>query len=83
MISSVLATAVYPWLRTSVRQTSGMTLKDSTDESIPALTAKEFSQVLREVTLGRRVMTNAGIQGRDEVYACDLKVEVERWQITL
>ncbi|MGN2431280.1 hypothetical protein ACTACG_12750 [Pseudomonas syringae] len=28
-------------------------------------------------------MTNAGIQGRDEVYACDLKVEVERWQITL
>ena len=60
-----------------------MFLNDDIDESIPPLSAREVCEVLREVTLGHRVMTNAGTQGWDEVYACHFVVDVDDWKITL
>lgn len=60
-----------------------MALNNSTDESTPALTARDVSQVLREVTLGLRAMVKVGNQTWDEVYACHFVVAVEGWRITL
>ncbi|MBD8473217.1 hypothetical protein IFT98_05005 [Pseudomonas sp. CFBP 8770] len=49
----------------------------------PPLTARDVSQVLREVTFGRRLMAKVGKQTWDEVYACHYVVDVEGWRITL
>lgn len=44
---------------------------------MPALTAREVGQVLREVALGRRVMVRASPQTWDELYAGMFMVDVE------
>ena len=53
------------------------------DKPVPALTARDVYQVLREVTFGRRTMTKVGAQAWNEVYACHFIVDVEGWRITL
>ncbi|WJN48601.1 DUF7693 family protein [Pseudomonas asiatica] len=53
------------------------------NESSPHLTAREVSQVLREVTFGRRTMHKVGEQSWDEVYACHFIVDVEGWRLHL
>lgn len=53
------------------------------NEALPALTARDVCQVLREVTFGRREMSKVGAQSWDEVYACHFVVDVDGWLITL
>ena len=48
-----------------------------------ALTARDVSQVLREVVFGRRTMTKIGSQSWEQVYACHFEVDVEGWRITI
>ncbi|MNO29485.1 hypothetical protein D3C76_193980 [compost metagenome] len=60
-----------------------MVLDACDDRSPNELTAREVCQVLREVVLGRRVMSKIGDQTWDEVYACHFVVEVEGWRITI
>lgn len=60
-----------------------MTLNDCTDEPTPGLTAREVSQVLREVTVRQRAMVRVGNQTWDEVYACHFVVDIEGWRVTL
>jgi probable phosphoglycerate mutase len=50
---------------------------------LPALTARDVSQVLREVIFERRSMTKVGVQTCDEVCACHSIVDVEGWRITI
>jgi len=50
---------------------------------MPALTAREVCQVLREVAFGRRMMVRACAQTWSEVYAGMFVVEVEGWSITI
>lgn len=50
---------------------------------MPALTAREVGQVLREVALGRRVMVRASSQTWDELYAGIFMVDIEGWSITI
>jgi len=50
---------------------------------MPALTAREVCQVLREVAFGRRVMVRASPQTWDELYTGILLVEIEGWNITI
>ncbi|MDC6379805.1 hypothetical protein BW687_006370 [Pseudomonas graminis] len=50
---------------------------------MPALTAREVCQVLREVVFERQTMTKLGSQTWDEVYTCHFIVDVEGWRITL
>jgi hypothetical protein len=47
------------------------------------LSAREVSQVLREVTLGRRMMTKVGRESWDEVYACHFQVDIEGWRLSI
>ncbi len=47
------------------------------------LTAREVTEVLREVILGRRTMAKIGEQTWDEVYACNFVVDIEGWRITI
>lgn len=51
--------------------------------SASSLTARDVSQVLRDVTFGRRFMAKVGSQTWDEVYASHFVVNVEGWRITL
>lgn len=44
-----------------------MVFDDCDDSSPTKLTAREVSQVLREVVLGRRTMAKIGVQTWDEV----------------
>lgn len=60
-----------------------MVLDDCDNRSRNKLTAREVSQVLREVTLGRRTMAKIGEQTWDEVYACHFIVDIEGWRITI
>ena len=53
------------------------------DTSSGALTARKVCQVLREVVLGRRTMTNVGNQSWEQLYACHFMVDVEGWRITI
>jgi broad specificity phosphatase PhoE len=52
-------------------------------ERATALSAREVSQVLREVTLGRRLMTKVGQQSWDQVYACHFQVDIEGWRLSI
>lgn len=60
-----------------------MALDDYETRSLGELTAREVSQVLREVVLGRRTMTKVGDLSWDEVYACHLVVDVQGWRIMI
>jgi len=56
---------------------------DGSSGPLPSLTARDVSQVFREVTFGRRLMAKVGKQTWDEVYACHFVVDVEGWRVTL
>ncbi|WP_409283044.1 hypothetical protein [Pseudomonas putida] len=60
-----------------------MTEHSRHDITSGALTAREVSQVLREVVLGRRAMTKIGSQSWEQVYACHFEVDVDGWRITI
>lgn len=52
-------------------------------EHAPAvLSARDVCQVLREVVFGRLIITNAGQQSWDDIYAGHFGVEVEGWRLT-
>lgn len=53
------------------------------DESLPALTAREVCQVLREVVFGRRPMANVHTQSWGDVYAGHFIVEIEGWRVSV
>ncbi|KGI92895.1 hypothetical protein MD26_12485 [Pseudomonas sp. H2] len=48
-----------------------------------ALTARDVSQVLREVVLGRRTMIKIGSQFMKPLYASHVQVDVEGWLIAI
>ncbi|WP_437128585.1 DUF7693 family protein [Pseudomonas putida] len=48
-----------------------------------ALTARDVSQVLREVVLGRRTMTKVSSLLTEQLYAIHCQVDVEGWLITI
>ncbi|MBA6042468.1 histidine phosphatase family protein [Pseudomonas lactis] len=55
---------------------------DGAAEDAP-LSAREVSQVLREVALGRLIMVRACERGWDEIYAERFKVNVEGWRMSI
>lgn len=54
-----------------------MVLDDSNDKPANELTARAICQVLREVVLERRHMTEVGAQSWDAVYAGPFEMNVE------
>ena len=60
-----------------------MTLTDYPDQSMPALTAREVCQVLREVAFGRRTMVRASPRTWDELYTGMFMVDIDGWSITI
>jgi hypothetical protein len=60
-----------------------MTLTDCPEESMPAVTAREVCQVLRDAILGRRVMVRPGAQTWDELYVGMFIIDIEGWSITI
>ncbi|WP_441346737.1 DUF7693 family protein [Pseudomonas simiae] len=60
-----------------------MTLTDCIDESIPALTAREVCQALRDAIFGRRTMVRACAQTWVELYAGMFMVYIEGWSIMI
>lgn len=53
------------------------------DIPLGALTARDVSQVLREVVLGRRTMVKVGSQFIERLYASHFQVDIESWLITI
>lgn len=53
------------------------------EERATALSAREVSQLLREVTLGRRLITKVGQESWDEVYACHFQVDIDGWRLSI
>ncbi|WP_316044634.1 hypothetical protein [Pseudomonas sp. Marseille-Q5117] len=47
------------------------------------LSAREVSQVLREVTFGRTVMSKVGHESWDEIYAGHFQINVDGWEISI
>lgn len=47
------------------------------------LSAREVSQVLREVIFGRRVMSKVGQQPWDQIYSGHFQVDVDGWRISI
>lgn len=47
------------------------------------LSAREVSQVLREVTFGRTVMSKLGHESWDEIYAGHFQINVDGWEISI
>lgn len=60
-----------------------MTEHNRHDIPTGALTARNVSQVLREVVLGRRTMTKVGRLFTEQLYASHCQVDVEGWLITI
>ncbi|WP_122320413.1 DUF7693 family protein [Pseudomonas cichorii] len=60
-----------------------MTADDCSDWVPPAITAREVGQLLREVTVGRRMMIKAGNQSWSEVYAGHFLVDVDGWRLSI
>ncbi|WP_456291199.1 DUF7693 family protein [Pseudomonas yamanorum] len=54
-----------------------MTLTDCPDESMPALTAMEVCQVLRDAIFGRRAMVRLCARTWGELYTGMLMVDIE------
>jgi len=50
---------------------------------MPALTAREVCQVLRDAILGRRVMVRVSGETWDELYAGMFMVDIGGWSITI
>lgn len=74
---------MYIWQNDQSRLVSFMTLTDCPDESMPALSAREVCQVLRDAIFGRRVMVRAGAQTWGKLYAGMFMVDIEGWSITI
>lgn len=53
------------------------------DKSSAELSAREVSQVLREVTWGRRTMTKVGYASWDEIYAGHFHLRVDGWELSI
>lgn len=49
--------------------------------SIPPLAASDVCQLLRDITLGRRVLKRGCVQTWDEIYTGLSHIEVEGWQL--
>ncbi|KRP49852.1 phosphoglycerate mutase [Pseudomonas poae] len=47
------------------------------------LSAREVSQVLREVIFGRRAMSKVGRESWDEIYAGHFQINVDGWEISI
>lgn len=47
------------------------------------LSAREVSQVLREAIFGRSVMSKAGHESWDEIYAGHFQINVDGWEISI
>lgn len=60
--------AVYLWQNVQSRLVSFMILTDCPDKPMPALTAREVCQVLRDAIFGRRGMVRVCAQTSDELY---------------
>jgi len=59
-----------------------MSLNDFTP-ALPLLSAREVCQLLREVTVGRLVMTRASDHSWDEIGSTLFPVNVEGWQLEI
>jgi len=58
-----------------------MTPEESKITFMPPLTASDVCQLLRDITLNRRVMKRACAQSWDEIYAGLFHIEVEGWHL--
>ena len=60
-----------------------MTRKQNELDTTPLLPAGDVSQVLTEVTFGKRIMTRRSVQSWSEIYHGLMAVEIDGWRLTL
>lgn len=58
-------------------------MNPSLENALPALTARDVCQMLREVVFGRKTMMKVHPQSWHEVYAGHFIIDVGDWRITL
>ncbi|WP_262377492.1 DUF7693 family protein [Pseudomonas poae] len=75
--------AVYLWQNDQSRLVSFMILTDCPDEPMPALTAREVCQVLRDAIFGRRAMVRVCAQTWYKLHAGMFMVDIDGWSITI